>query len=248
MNNINLLILGFIAGFGSAFLGIGGGVIMVPALVLFFGYEIRKSVGTSLATIVPAALVGAITHYLIKSGNIQFVTALLIIPGSIAGAKLGAILVNKINGRLLRSLFALLLLFIGLKQTGIISIPTGHISSVNIYPLLIILGLVAGTASALFGIGGGVVLVPALSLLFGLSMHQAIATSLAVIVPTAFAGAVFHSKFDNIDTGAIKFLIPASLAGAVSGAVFSNMTSPAALQFIFGLALILVAAKLLLKK
>ncbi len=235
---------GFIAGFASAFLGIGGGVVLVPSLVLFFDYEVKKAVGTSLATIVPAALVGVATNYLIKSDNIRFAAALLIVLGAIAGAKLGAVIANKISGRLLKTLFAVLLLFVGLKQMGVLNIPTGRIANIDAYPLLIILGLVAGMSSALFGIGGGIVMVPALSLLFGLSMHQAIATSLTVIVPTALAGAVFHSRLDNINIGAMRFLMPASLVGAVLGAVISNRLSPDILQFIFGILLIACAVKM----
>jgi uncharacterized membrane protein YfcA len=248
MEIIGLLTLGLVAGFASAFLGIGGGVVLVPSLALFFDYDIKKAIGTSLATIVPAALVGVTINYFIKSDNIQFVAALFIILGSIAGAKFGAAIAAKISGRLLTLLFAVLLLFVGLKQTGVVNIPTEQITNIEIYPLLIILGLAAGVSSALFGIGGGVVVVPALSLFFGFSMHQAIATSLTVIVPTAFAGAVFHSKFNNINTGAIKYLIPASLIGAVLGAIISNRLSSDALQFIFGILLIFCSFKLGLKR
>lgn len=247
MKNFNLLALGLIAGFCSAALGIGGGAIIVAALVLLFGYEIKKAIGTSLATIVPTAFVGIITHYIIKSGNIKFLIALFIVMGSIIGAKFGAKLANEISGKLLTRLFALLLFFVGLKLVGIINLPAETVSNIDIYPLLIILGLVAGSASALFGIGGGVIMVPVLNLFFGLSIHEAVATSLTVILPTTFAGAVFHKKFDNINPEAIKFLIPTSLIGAVFGAIAANVLPSVTLTIFFGIFLILCSIKIFLQ-
>ena len=243
MKNFNLSVLGLIAGFCSASLGIGGGLIIVPALILLFGYEIKKAIGTSLATIVPAAFVGIVTHYIIKSGNIKFLIVLFVVIGSVIGAKFGAKLANKINSKILTGLFALLLLFVGLKITGIINLPTETVSNLTI-PLLIILGLVAGSASALFGIGGGIILVPGLNLFFGLSIHEAVATSLTIILPTTFAGAVFHRKFNNINTKVLKFLIPLSLIGAVFGAVAANSLPSIALKTIFGIFMILCSVKI----
>ena len=248
MKNLNLLFLGLIAGFFSAALGIGGGVILVPALMLLFHYRIKKAIGTSLATIAPTAFVGIITHYIIKSGNIKFLMVLFIIIGSITGAKFGAKLANKLDGKLLTKLFALLLLFVGLKLTGIIRIPTETISNVTVYPLLIILGLIAGSGSALFGIGGGVILVPALNLFFGLTIHEAIATSLTVILPTTLAGSIFHKKFDNIDILGVKFLIPLALIGAIFGAITANALPSAVLKIIFGVFMILCSLRIFFKK
>ncbi|HIE31770.1 MAG TPA: sulfite exporter TauE/SafE family protein [Methanosarcinales archaeon] len=248
MRNLNLLVLGLIVGFFSAALGIGGGVIMVSALILFFNYGIKRAIGTSLATIVPTAFVGIIAHYIIKSGNIKFIIALFIVMGSIIGAKLGAGLANKMSSKLLTKLFASLLFFVGLKLIGIINFPTEPVSNTSAYPLLIVLGLFAGSASALFGIGGGVIMVPVLNLFFGLSIYEAVATSLTVILPTTLAGVIFHKKFDNIDPGAIIFLIPTALIGAVFGAIVANSLPAATLQIIFGVFIILCSIKMFMQE
>ncbi len=248
MKNLNLLLPGLIAGFCSAALGIGGGAILVSALILFFNYGIKRSIGTSLAVIVPTAFVGIIVHYIIKSGNIKFLIALFIIMGSIIGAKFGAELANKMSSKLLTKLFASLLLFVGLKLIGIINFPAEAVSNTSAYPLLAILGLVTGSASALFGIGGGVIMVPVLNLFFGLSIHEAVATSLTVILPTTLAGATFHKKFNNIDTEAIKFLIPASVIGAVFGAIAANILPATTLQIAFGIFMILCSIKIFMQE
>lgn len=248
MKNYNYLFLGLVAGFSSAALGIGGGVVMVPVLVILFRYEIKKAIGTSLATIVPTSLIGILAHYSIESSNIKFLTALFIVMGSIIGARFGATLANKIRGKILRRSFALLLLFVGLKLTNIVRIPTEVVSNITVYPLLIVLGLVAGSGSALFGIGGGIIMVPVLNLFFGFSMHEAIATSLMVILPTTFAGAMFHRKFDNINNQAIKFLIPTALVGAVFGAIFANSLPSGTLKIIFGIFMILSSIRIFLQR
>lgn len=248
MKKFNFLALGFTAGFCSAVLGIGGGIILVPGLILLFGYEIKKAIGTSLAIIVPIVFVGVMTHYIIESGNIKFLVALIVIIGSIIGAKFGAKLANKINSKLLTKLFALLLLFVGLKLIGIINIPTEAVSNITLCPLLIILGLTAGSLSALFGIGGGIIIVPMLNLFFGLSVHESIATSLTVIFPTTFAGAIFHKKFNNVDIRAMKFLVPAALIGAVFGAIVANSLPSITLKIIFGIFMILYSIKIFLQR
>jgi hypothetical protein len=242
------LVLGLIAGFCSACLGIGGGLIVVPALALLFGYDIKRAVGTSLATIVPSSFVGVLAHYIIKSGNIKFGIALFILMGAIIGTRFGVELVNKIASGVLTKLFSVLLLLVGLKLVNIINLPTQSISGNPFFPALIILGLFAGSGSALFGIGGGIIVVPVLNLFFALSMHEAVATSLAVIFPTSIAGSIFHKRFNNIDTNAIKFLIPASLIGAIFGAVVANSLPSNTLKIIFGAFMILCSAKLFLKK
>ena len=241
-----LLILGMVAGLASASLGIGGGVIIVPSLVLFFRYDIKKAIGISLATIVPAAFVGVLAHYFINKTVIDFIMVASIAAGSIIGAKIGAYLVSKVHSKILKILFAIFLLIVGFKLTGILNIPTESVMDVRAYPLLTVLGLVAGITSAFFGIGGGVVIVPVLNLFFGLPIHKAIPTSLAVIFPTAFAGVLFHKAFNNIELSAIKFMVPASLVGAVLGAIIANVMPAEALKFMFGILMILSAVKLFL--
>ncbi len=248
MRKLKLAGLGLFGGFCSAALGIGGGVIMVPVLVLPLGYRMKMAVGTSLATIVPTALVANLLHLLIEPGNFRWTVVLFTLLGSIFGARFGASIVKRINSNLLRKLFAVLLIFAGLKMTNIIRIPTETVSNIGFLPLLVILGLIAGSSSALFGIGGGVIMVPILNLFFGLSMHEAIPTSLAIILPTTTAGALFHQKFDNIDRDALKYLIPLALFGAVLGAFFANAMPAQTLKMMFGILLILSSGKIFQQK
>ena len=243
---IGSALIGLTAGFTSAFLGIGGGVLLVPALVLFSGYEIKKAVGTSLVIIIPTAFLGAITHYFVDRQNLLLATAIILASSSVIGARIGAHLVQRIKAKTLIVSFSAVMVLAGLKQLGLISILKGDVFPLDVWVLLLT-GTVAGTLSALLGIGGGIVIVPALSMLFGLDMHKAIATSLVVIVPATAAGSFFHARSGNVIKCDLQVLIPASLAGAVTGALLSNMLSTGELSKVFGIFLIACSIRLLHK-
>lgn len=241
-----LLILGFITGFFSAALGVGGGVILVSGMMLLCKYDMKKVVGTSLLTMIPVVLVGFISHYIINSNNLKIITMLCFAAGAVAGARLGVFLSAKIHSRVLVKMFAILLIFIGLKLIGLVNYHGGASFPVEkyTYSLLVLGGVFAGAFSSLFGIGGGVIIVPALTIFFGLSIHEAVTTSLAVILPTAIVGAILHGKYKNIDKEASSILLPTALAGAVLGAIFSEQMPGESLRVWFGIFLILCAVKL----
>ncbi|VVB55014.1 Sulfite exporter TauE/SafE [uncultured archaeon] len=244
---LKLISLGLLCGFLSATLGIGGGVILVPALVFLLGYHMKKAVSTSLSTIIPTTLVALLTHYLIQGGHFQFLLAALITLGALFGAKFGAQLVHQISTHRLTRLFSLLLIVTGLKLAGALSVSadTGTVSTTP--PLLVSLGLATGTLSALFGVGGGVIVVPALNMLFGLPLKDAMTISLLVILPTACAGVFFHRKFNNVDSGALKTLVPAAALGAVIGTFVSPHIPADALKQILGFFLVLTATLMIVQ-
>jgi uncharacterized membrane protein YfcA len=116
-----MVLLGLFAGFASALLGIGGGVIMVPALTLMFsagwvshaaGFEpIKVATATSLAYIVPVALVGALR----TKAPVQWQVVLIAVPAGVIGAYLGAMAKDRIPAAQLKVLFALLMFVAGAR-------------------------------------------------------------------------------------------------------------------------------------
>ncbi|NPV28320.1 MAG: sulfite exporter TauE/SafE family protein [Firmicutes bacterium] len=102
------VLTGLVAGWLSALLGIGGGVVLIPILVYFFHLPIHQAVGTSLAVILPTALVGAYQHH--RLGHVNLEVAILIALGAVCGAYAGALTSSILPGTLLRKLFALVLL------------------------------------------------------------------------------------------------------------------------------------------
>lgn len=109
-----LMGIGWIAGTLSGLLGIGGGVILVPALTLILKLEVHEAIGISLATIAPTALSGAIKHY--QSGNVDLKFALLVIVGAVVGGYGGAMLAQRLSGLVLRKAFAVLMLVVAGKM------------------------------------------------------------------------------------------------------------------------------------
>jgi uncharacterized membrane protein YfcA len=113
--------------------------------------------------------------------------------------------------------------------------------------IAILIGLAAGFASGLLGVGGGIILVPALVGLAGLDQHGAHATSLAAIVPIAAAGAATFAFSDDIDVTAAILLSIGSLVGAQLGARLMMRTSEALLRALFGLLMLVSAIVMLVR-
>ena|SRR5258705_13580256 len=113
-----------------------------------------------------------------------------------------------------------------------------------------VIGLVGGLTSALFGVGGGVVMVTAMALLMTPPIRdfkQAVGTSLAVIVPTALVGAWEHNKQHNIDWRTALALTPTALLGSYIGAQLVKMIPAPDLKRAFGGFLVLIGLKLLFR-
>lgn len=115
--------------------------------------------------------------------------------------------------------------------------------------LLILLGVAAGVASGLVGIGGGIILVPALVLLFGLSQHQAQGTTLALMVPPiGLIAAWAYWRHGYVDLRIAGLICLGFVVGSLFGARFSFALSNSVLQRVFGLFLLLLAIKLIFTK
>lgn len=114
MEVLGFVILGLATGMLASTLGIGGGIIFVPALVVFFGFEQHIGQGTSLAVILPTAVVGAYLHA--KRGRVVWRVALLVAAGGIVGGLLGAWAALSLDPDLLRRLFAGLLVIIAIRM------------------------------------------------------------------------------------------------------------------------------------
>jgi uncharacterized membrane protein YfcA len=105
---IALLVIGLAAGLAAGLLGIGGGILLVPAMVLLLGFDQHVAQGTSLLVIIPAAIAGSWTHH--RGGRLNLRDAGGVAAGGIIGAALGSLLALGADDLLLRRLFALLLI------------------------------------------------------------------------------------------------------------------------------------------
>lgn len=114
LTTLALIALGSLAGVLSGMLGIGGGSIMVPALILAFGYGAHVAVGISLAVIAPLAIVGALSHHLYESINPSVVLVMSI--GAVLGAVIGTRIAYAVPAGLLVRIFGVVLLLISIRM------------------------------------------------------------------------------------------------------------------------------------
>jgi uncharacterized membrane protein YfcA len=110
---------------------------------------------------------------------------------------------------------------------------------------LILIGLLAGTIAGLLGVGGGVVFVPGLVIVLGLSQHVAEGTSLLAILPVVIAGAASQRRYGNVRTRDALLIGVLSVGGAAGGVALANALSGKALQVAFAALMLLIAAQLL---
>ena len=192
-----LVILGAVAGFLSGLFGVGGGVLVVPALLLM-GVDQRRAAGSSVAAILPTAVVGAVSYGL--AGQVDWVAGILLAVGAVVGAQLGSMLLVRLPREVLFWGFVGLLVLVAVSLW--ISIPARD-AQIELTPLaiagLVVSGLVIGTLSALFGVGGGIILVPTLTFAFGAGDLIAKGTSLLMMVPGSISATVANSRRHNVD-------------------------------------------------
>ena len=113
-NVLALLAIGLSAGFLAGLLGIGGGILIVPALVLLLGFDQHVAQGTSLLVIIPAAVAGSLTHY--RRGRLVVRDAAVVAAGGVIGAAIGSLSALSIDDLLLQRLFAIVLLVVAARM------------------------------------------------------------------------------------------------------------------------------------
>jgi hypothetical protein len=239
-----IVAVGFVAGFLSGIFGVGGGILIVPALVLAIGIEQRKAHGTSLAAVVPIALSGMLGYAL--DGSIDWTAgACLAVGAATLGAAVGTHLLHIVPRRGLALAFTIVLVLTAARMVLDNSTGEGRGSLTVAMALgLVVTGVVAGTLAGLLGVGGGIVMVPAMAILFGIPAAIAKGTSLAVIIPTAIVGTRRNVRRGNAD------LRVAALTG-VAGVTSSYLASKISLGLdeqlsneLFAVLLVVVAGKM----
>jgi len=116
------------------------------------------------------------------------------------------------------------------------------------YLIAAVIGLAGGVASGLFGIGGGIVIVPAMVYLLNTNIKVAVGTSLIVIIPTAVTGSFKHQQLGNIDWRLAGTLVPLAMAGGYLGAALTQALPAVTLKKMFGGLMIVAGIRLLFAK
>jgi len=114
MTVVVLVVVGLLAGTMAAALGVGGGIVFVPALVVLLDFTQHVAQGTSLAVIIPTAVIATIVHA--RHGRVDWRAALPVAVGGAVGALVGAALALRLEDELLRRLFAILLIVLAIRM------------------------------------------------------------------------------------------------------------------------------------
>ncbi len=239
-----LILIGAIAGLFSGFFGVGGGFIMVPLLTGLAKFDQHRAHATSLAAIVLIAL--AATVRFAMEGEVDWVVGLLLGAGGMVGSTLGAGWMNRMDATTLRTVFSVIVVIAGAALAIGGEPPAGSPKGTAATVILsIAIGLGAGIASGLAGIGGGVVMVPAMVFFLGLSQHNAEGTSLLAIFFTALAGTRVNLAHDRVQ---LRDAVSIGLAGLVLaplGATAALELSGPTLARAFGIFVVLVGIRML---
>ncbi|MBB5639584.1 sulfite exporter TauE/SafE family protein [Cryobacterium roopkundense] len=243
---ITLAIIGVIGGLLSGAFGVGGGIIMVPLLISFVQMDQRKAAATSLVAIIPTALVGSIAYF--ANDEIDLLAAGIIAAGAVVGAIIGAVLLRSIPLVWLRWMFIALMLLVAVRMVLLEPVRGDQL---ELSPLVffgyIALGLIMGIASGLFGIGGGVIAVPALVAIFGISDLVAKGTSLLVLIPTGVVGTIANLRGGLVDLRAGAVVGVAAVAASVPGVALALLMTPRVSSILFAALLVVAALQLAVK-
>lgn len=254
---IAMLVVGLAAGVLSGMFGIGGGVVIVPVLVTLFGFGLQEAVGTSLAALLmPVGIFAAIAYY--RAGKLKIGIALWVAFGLAAGAILGAQIALGLNTDILQKSYALFLVFAGWRfaeprkwwaewraETPPPPVPDREPRTTAWYVLLA-LGFGAGILSGMFGVGGGIVIVPALVGLLWFDQKLASGTSLgALLLPVGLGAAVSYYQADLLDIPAAALVAIGLTIGALGGARIALGLPSKTVKRMYGVFLLAVAIRFL---
>jgi uncharacterized protein len=231
--------------------GLGGGFILVPILRLFLGFSPAYAAGTSLVLIVANSASGAFTFLLQRRVHLKI--GWLVAAGALPGGILGAIASVHISPRLFDSLLAALLVAVAVdmgwnaerRMAGRAEHHRVREIKGMSYRGALALGFVVGVFSSLFGLGGGILLVPTFLYFSELPAHAISATSQFAILLTSPVGLIVHALQRDIVGRDVVPLIAGGLLGGPIGAKLSTRLKSPQLLIVVAVALVIAAGSLI---
>jgi uncharacterized protein len=268
MEEFIIFIVGvLVSGFGTI-IGFGGGVFMVPILIIFFGYNIEIAIGATMSALVPASIIASVFN--LRDRSIDYLVGSLIQFPAVAGTVLGAFMVAFLPVSELQMIFAIFVLLVGgfmvapkqkkpARHSGMMyrirRAPTSFIRKNRAKHLayrlnggvVSIFGFASGIIAGLFGIGGGFLQTPVMIKLFKMPSQIATSTSLFILVITSFTGFISHYLLGNVLWSRSLPLMAAFALGAIGGNLMKKLRPPAQnLERLIGLGLLLAGVGVVL--
>jgi uncharacterized membrane protein YfcA len=231
-------LVGLLAGIFGGLVGLGGGAVLIPMLVLKFKLLQRQAHGTSLVVVIFSGLAGTFTYALKSSVDVG--ASLILAGAAIATARWGAQYCSRMPEFKLKRSFGVFVLVIALLLVLKPCI-TAYSAPIEGWPKIIVFlatGLITGFISGMMGVGGGAIMVGAMVLFAGMSQHVAQGCSLLAMVPPATVGSFTHWRLGNVIPSLLPGLVGGILLGTFIGASIALMLPETALRWIFAAVLV----------
>ena len=256
---------GLLVGILTGLFGVGGAFVITPLLNVGFAIPYQLAIGSSLSFTIGTSASGMMRH--VRLGNLEPRSTLLLAGTSIGGAILGAMLNKSLNAELgehnytltMHVMFIVLLAltaWIIARNTGTdrtdrsilqrlplppyIDLPAADLVRVSL-PGICIIGIVIGMLKGMMGIGGGVLFMPILILVVGLTPHQAVGTSLGVVLFSSIAGTIKYGLYGKVNFWVVMALLVSSVFGVQLGAWLCSRLHADRLRRYFAILVALVA-------
>ncbi len=262
------LILALLSGLLGALLGLGGGVILVPLLVLLLHLPMHTASAASILAVVATST--ASTSNYVREGLTNLRLGVFLELSTTLGAISGALMTIAMGEPLLRVVLGLILIYAAIMMLRRIGewkpkVSDGLASRLKLdgcyydkaegieiaygvdkTPAILILSYLAGVISGLLGIGGGGIKVPAMNLLGGVPMKAAVATSSFMIGITAAAAAIIYMRYGYCNSIIASSVILGALIGASLGSRITPRVRSGSLKMLFSILLIIVGLRMIL--
>jgi uncharacterized membrane protein YfcA len=264
---ISLLLGGFVAGTFGALLGLGGGVFLIPFLIVIVGLPIHQAIATSIVAVIATSSAGAAMNLERRTVNIRL--GMLLEIATVSGAIFGGITANYLSASILTRLFSGLLFLVailmvwrarrnngretvntrGILRGSFVDSATGETVSyaVKKVPASLAVCLLAGNVSGLLGVGGGIFKVPVMHMASGVPMKAATATSNFMIGVTAAASAFIYFAYGHLNPFVGSSAALGVLTGSMVGIRISRRIHSKVLTWVFAAVLFAISIQLFMR-
>jgi hypothetical protein len=240
-NLLALVSVGFLAGSFGALLGVGGGVILVPGLILVAGLPFHSAVAASLVCVVATSVAGSSVY--LKRGRVLLDVAVRLQFYTVFGAVLAGLVAARIPAAPLYLAFSVLLLMMAYRMMPLSKRANSGVRPVSDLgsPKVVAASVGAGSVAGFLGVGGGILNVPILHLLLGQPFERAVATSVYMIGVTGAAAAFVYIARGDLEPAVAALTVLGTLAGAGVAALVGDRFDQRVLKTIFVLLLLYIA-------
>ncbi|MFZ1685705.1 MAG: sulfite exporter TauE/SafE family protein [Candidatus Zixiibacteriota bacterium] len=238
------IVCGILAGTLGGYLGLGGGIVIVPFLTLVMGLGMRAAVPVSMAAIVINSLASS-SEYM-KKGMVDLELVVTLTLSMVIGMVIGSSLLSIVSPAYLKLLLAIVLIYAAysfLKGPSTSSPETNHRSAARLF-WCSVLALAGGVIASMVGVGGGVIVIPLMYLVLGVPLGTARGTSSFVVGVAGAASLAVYFLSGIVNLSVLPPVVLGAIVGGKLGGKLGTMAKPLAVKIVFVIVILYVAGRL----